>query len=314
MKKTAEELAMVGLKIELPEDFLEEELRCGYWVTTEMKKVWAVELDLLNELQRVCKKHEIQYFADGGTVLGAVRHQGFIPWDDDIDIAMTRENYENLCLVAAEEFHEPYFFQTEYTDRGSLRGHAQLRNSLTTAILEGEEFLDINHGIFIDIFPLDAVTDNVAEFEKQRQEIKKLKKKIFQIANCTDRYNPYDVGKKRLLKKIIHYFSPIIIMMMDYDNLYRKYEKICQKHNTEKSEYVSLLSFHSDWDRLIRRRKDYDEYTHMNFEFMKIPVMACYEDILTRLYGDWSIPVKGTSAHGKPFFDVEHPYTDYVNH
>ena len=60
MKKTAEELAMVGLKIELPEDFLEEELRCGYWVTTEMKKVWAVELDLLNELQRVCKKHEIQ--------------------------------------------------------------------------------------------------------------------------------------------------------------------------------------------------------------------------------------------------------------
>ena len=119
---------MVDLNIVLPDGFLNEEVRCGYTVTKQMKEVWAVELDMLEKLLSVCKKHDIKIFASGGTMLGAVRHQGFIPWDDDIDMMMFRDDYEKLCKVAQEEFEYPYFFQTEYTDVGSLRGHAQLRN------------------------------------------------------------------------------------------------------------------------------------------------------------------------------------------
>lgn len=77
---------MIDLKIKLPENFLEEEMRCGYRVTSLIKKVWAVELDLYAELDRVCKKYNIKFCADGGTLLGAIRHKGFIPWDDDLDI------------------------------------------------------------------------------------------------------------------------------------------------------------------------------------------------------------------------------------
>ena len=114
------------------EGFLEEEVRCGYTVSAEMKKLWAVELDLLAEFDRVCKKHGLTYFAFGGTLLGAVRHQGFIPWDDDIDVVMFREDYRRLTQIAAEEFRHPYFFQTPFTDCGLVMGGSRLRNSNTT--------------------------------------------------------------------------------------------------------------------------------------------------------------------------------------
>ena len=84
---------MQKLKIDLPDGFLDEEIREGYLVTSDMKKVWAVELDLFAEFDRVCRKYDITYYADAGTMLGAVRHKGFIPWDDDIDVKLSRENY-----------------------------------------------------------------------------------------------------------------------------------------------------------------------------------------------------------------------------
>ena len=153
---------MADLSLEFPEDFFREEIRDGYKVSEKMKKVWAVELDLLNKLLEVCQKYELKCFADAGTLLGAVRHKGFIPWDDDIDVVMFREDYEKLRAVAQEEFKEPYFFQCAYSDDNYIRGHAQLRNSDTTAFLyrEVRRKVERNYGIFIDIFILDGVFQN----------------------------------------------------------------------------------------------------------------------------------------------------------
>ncbi|MBO7379018.1 MAG: LicD family protein, partial [Bacteroidales bacterium] len=83
---------MVSLKYSVPESFLQEETRNGYMVTAHMKQVWAVQLDLLQELLRVCNEHGLKVFADSGTLIGAVRDHGFIPWDDDIDMCMLRED------------------------------------------------------------------------------------------------------------------------------------------------------------------------------------------------------------------------------
>lgn len=92
-------------------DFLKEEYRNGYLITEKMKKVWAVELDLLSELDRVCKKYNIKYYAAFGTLLGAIRDKGFIPWDDDIDVWLLRDEYERLKQVAPKEFTGKYYYQ-----------------------------------------------------------------------------------------------------------------------------------------------------------------------------------------------------------
>ena len=83
------------INLQLDDSFYKEEIRDGYTVTTKQKKIWAVEMDLLDQLLKVCKKHDIKVIIYAGTLLGAIRHKGFIPWDDDIDVALTRQNMKN---------------------------------------------------------------------------------------------------------------------------------------------------------------------------------------------------------------------------
>jgi lipopolysaccharide cholinephosphotransferase len=120
-----------------PASFYSEEVRLGYTVSAKMKKIWAVEIDLLQCLIDVCEGHHLKYWADGGTLPGAVRHQGFVPWDDDIDIIMPRKDYDKLVglAVSGQEFQAPYLLQTAYTDTGYARDHAQLRDVRTTGVL-----------------------------------------------------------------------------------------------------------------------------------------------------------------------------------
>ena len=95
----------------IPGDFFKEEELCGHLVTTQIKKLWSVQLGCLQELKRICEKYDIMFFASGGTLLGAVRHKGFIPWDDDIDVMMFYDDYVRFCEYAPKEIKSPYFFQ-----------------------------------------------------------------------------------------------------------------------------------------------------------------------------------------------------------
>lgn len=306
---------MVKLNIELPEGFLEEEEREGYTVTSEMKKVWAVELDLLAKLLEVCKKHDIKIFASGGTMLGAVRHKGFIPWDDDIDMMMFREDYEKLCEIAPEEFKHPYFFQTDYTDPGSMRRHAQLRNSETTAILKGEMGkYSFNQGIFLDIFPLDNVIDDEELYEKQRATAFGYLEESRKWAKYTSRYGAkWENPKGHTKEKIVHYlFCWLIKKMKLQHKWYKKFEIECQRYNDRPTKLVSTLSFFFNKREHWKYREDYEELVDMPFEFMTIPVGKNYDHGLWARYGDYKTIVKGSSCHGGVFFDVENSYKKYV--
>lgn len=309
---------MVDLKISLPKHFLDEEERCGFIVTKERKEIWAVELDLLAEFRRVCEKFDIKWFFDGGSVLGAVRHKGFIPWDDDIDIAMPRCEYEKLCKVAQDEFNHPYFFQTFESESGYHRMHAQFRNSQTTGILKSEwPKYKFNQGIFIDIFPFDNVPDNEDERNKFGSSIISLHNKLhFHLEYSRDFRPRSNAGLWSKLKHIVKYL--LVTVLFDRpnrtQNIIQKISEQTNKYNNIETECFANLSlpaqtfshqnyFHKKW---------YSSCEMIPFEMIEVPVPLGYQDYLKTLYGNWETPIRANSQHGDVFFDVNRPYTYYL--
>lgn len=303
------------IKINLPKDFLKAEERCGYVVSEQMKKVWAVALDLLVEMDRICKKYNIPYYANSGTLLGAIRHKGIIPWDDDIDIMMYRSDYEKFCKIAEKECTYPYFLQTEYTDRGSLRKHAILKNVTTTAILksEQEQCFKFNQSIGIDIFPVDAVVDDEILFHEQQLEAAALIKKCERIAALTTRFTVHGNSKiKKVVKTVIHkLFGQLILKHFDYLETYREFEKCCAKYNHLQTEKMSTLSFRFDACD-FSYRDDFKSMKQVDFEFLTIPVCGNYDHALREIFGNYQEFVVGTSCHGDVLYDTDNPYTSYI--
>ena len=299
---------MLPIKIELPEHFLDEEVRCGYTVTEKMKKVWAVELDLLNEFQKICQQYDIKYFAIAGTLLGAVRHQGYIPWDDDIDIVMFREDYDKLVSIAPKEFSEPYDFMVSGKIEHFFRGHAQLRNRMTAGILpsELEQKFSFNQGIWIDIFPLDGVPK---ENKKARFTYLKLRLMYKFLMNRRSKIH------KRLLGKSMHTFF-LCWEKITGDNFQRahdRYEAECRRMSEKYNEYVSVVEYlNPPSDKFILEKSDFEQSIEMPFEFISLPVPKGYDNILRIQYGDYMQPVQGASGHGKVILDPERPYTEYL--
>lgn len=300
---------MVKLNLDIPDDFYKEEIRCEFTVTAERKKVWAVELDMLDKLLKVCKKYNIEIIANGGTTLGAARHKGFIPWDDDIDLMMTRKEYEKLCGVADNEFRYPYFFQTEYTDMGSLRGHAQLRRSDTTGALAWEKTRkDINQGIFIDIFPLDKIPDDPKEYTRWINKLRDYRR----CADACVRTYKHKLSKRLLLRKNIRIFY---VLSKSCTYWYEKYEKESQKYNESGNSSYGLVTFLLNIDYKKKYPVNiFDSLIELPFEMLKIPVLEQYDEELKIDYGDWHKFVKGGSMHGDVLFNTDRSYTDVLGY
>lgn len=306
---------MLPIKLKLPDSFFEEEVRCGYTVSAETKKLWAVELDLLNEFITICEENKLRYFVCAGTLLGAIRHKGFIPWDDDIDVMMPRKDYQKLCKLA-KQFKDPYFFQTEYTDPGSLRGHAQLRNSKTTAILNSElnTGFKFNQGVFMDIFPLDNLSDDPKQRKAFVKKIMSMRKRVVMFRNIPAR----KALEKKRIKRIAKYAAaPVLktlnkIFKIDH-KLYVKYEILMQKNNHTKSRDVAFANFLSQGDRFVWNKSVlFAGSEQCDFEMLKVKIPKHYDEILQQSYGDWHQLVKGGSVHGGMLVDVEKPYTHYI--
>lgn len=308
---------MLPIKLKLPDHFLDEEIRCGYTISSKMKKVWAVELDLLNEFQRVCKKYNLTYFTDSGTTIGAIRHQGFIPWDDDIDVVMLRHDYDKLQSIAASEFKHPYFFQTETTDPGSARGHIQLRNSETTGILylDKEAGFQFNQGIFIDIFPLDDVPDDDEDLRQLINQSEEAKQQALKFRNYVEIY---------LLAKRLNFFAKFInkrkhnkfhdksIYPNGYNHFFKNYEKIICQYNNPNSKRLANLGLMPYKEHRLRWREDYSITLEKKFEFMTVPVPVGYDRILSKVYGNWKIIEQKATDHGGVIFNPELSYINFL--
>lgn len=283
---------------------LEPETRRGFYISAEMKKVWAVEMELLNKLLEVCKKHNLRIFAEGGTLLGAVREQGYIPWDDDIDMAMPREDYDKLREVASEEFKSPYFFQCGYTDLFP-NGQTKIRKDGTAAIISGDYMQKYHQGIFIDIFPLDKLPDDNENYirwiELVREEKYKMKLYFNHSYSLTNWLYNWKLFKK--------FFS---ISIIGFNNYYRRYDLLVNRFSDKSYKRVSIISWSTD-TKYIRDSSWYNGTIFLPFEDIMIPVPIGYHEILLTQFGDYMKPVKVPTNHGSfVVLDIEHSYLDYL--
>lgn len=304
---------MVDLKLSIPDTFFKEEVRWEYVISEKMKEVWAVELDLLAEFDRVCKKRNIEYMASGGTLLGAVRHHGFIPWDDDIDVMMRRDDYDKLCDIASDEFKSPYFFQLLQSDPAYPRAYAKLRNCTTTAIQEScrDAGFKFNQGIFIDIFPLDAVATTPYNRMIQKIKCNYYKNQVAYSVSLANHYSLLHTGK---LYKIDKFLSRWFRSCKVIDPLYNmnKLEYYCKKYVSNWTEHLSKLSFQPKNKEQWISLQELEELVYFDFEFLKIPVPKGYDAILKRRYGNYLKPINTGGYHGDHYFDTNKSFKEYI--
>lgn len=263
---------------------LQEEVRRGYSIPVQMKKVWKVQLDLLKKLLDVCEKYHLKVWAEGGTLLGTIREHGYIPWDDDIDMAMLREDYDKLVAIAPIVFDHPYFFQCGYTEKIYPRGHAQLRMDGTSAISPSEAFINTHQGIFIDIFPFDAVPDNS---EEKNAFIKKRNRKMvfLQHLSVNDPLHPIRTVRMILIRPF-------------FTSYFRQFENLLRSYSISDNRHVACLGFTDDLDHFERDKSWYNETIYLPFEDLSMPVPSGYDNILRKQYGDYMVPRQAPTYHG----------------
>lgn len=283
-------------------DFFTEEIICDYKVTAEMKKLWAIQIDLYLEFARVCDKNGLRYFAMFGTALGAVRHNGFIPWDDDIDVVMPREDYMKLCNIYAREFIAPYFLQTPQTDPGYYVSFAKLRNSNTALISMPYKNSKFNQGVQIDIFPLDFCDPLKAE--EMHNEINEhiMKCSSFMKKGSENELNEHQLANFNKYQTL----TPL-----DEVNKVHELAMSCKSH-----DYVGVpcLTLYKS-SKLIWPANCFDKIKYHKFENIKVALPSGIDEILTILYGDYmkfpSVDQRGT-WHSSCVIDLDHSYKDYI--
>lgn len=297
------------IRIDLPERFLEPEIRCGYEVPVKLKKIWAVQLDLMHVFFDVCRKHDIRASVFAGTLLGAVRHGGFIPWDDDADVCMDRQNFDRLLALPKDAFPEPYFLQTGFSDKRFFCPYARLRNSRTTGAIVGEDDPGYNNGIYLDVYVQDGYVHNGLVVYVQS----KLKALVWEmLAEVSGRKRARD----GFVVWLIHVFRPLW-QTIGHDRLVRLHNRILSCLTAWTDRVANLTHDREVFARYWQRKDEIADLVLLKFENLEVPAPARYHDVLTRIYGDYSTPpsasLRGKWHQDQILFDPDVPYKDFLN-
>ena len=282
--------------------YFREETREGFVIAEDMKRAWAAQLEVLEEVKRVCGILGIKFFADWGTLLGAVRHHGFIPWDDDMDIAMLRKDYMRFLSEAPVLLEKYYEIKSVYNDPEDDTIKARIING--RHICFEPDFLAKFHGcpyvVGIDIFPVDNITDDKRALDKQIESLRFL----LRTAESVPEKGPYGAEVLELMKKIEKTFG----IPVNYDNrlkheLKRIYDVVCSLYHDENSaEVCSMIDFAEGWD-YHAKKEWYEDICELSFENTTIPVPEGYDGLLQIKYGkDYMTPRNVGSSHDYPFY------------
>lgn len=274
-----------------------------YLAHPKIERVREVQLQLAEEVKRICSKYDISYFIIWGTLLGAERNAGFIPWDDDFDIALFRDDYTKFIKVAPKEIAAPFFLQTALTDRQYYFPYARMRNSKTTGIIVENYSADYNNGIFIDIYPLDAIPSC-----QMLRGIKFWLRDNFYWV-CSNYYMSKSSGTSSIMSKVLARF-------FEYEFLCSCFDHICKIGNRIDGKVVGL-AYHKVLAKTYKFTKKYAQETReLPFEGHSFAVPTGYKRILAEVYGDYmKIPPKrkrGRWHEGQIIYDPDISYIDYI--
>lgn len=272
--------------IHFDRSFFQEEQRDDFLVESRMKYIWAAELEVLYEINQVCMNHDLQWFAFYGTLLGAARHKGFIPWDDDMDICMLRSDYNKFIHYAQSELPEGFQVLSPYTRDDWSQTFALVRNADTISI--SPERLAAFHGcpyvVGVDIFPLDALPPEPAGtalcelsstflyhsrlVDTNLEEVMNTLPELEEV--CRTKFDPSGNLKNQLL---------------------RAADKVSQCYDISECDYITLYPEHAI-EKIPLQKEWFAETIQLPFENLMIPVPKEYDKVLTVLYGDWHVPIK----------------------
>ena len=289
----------------IPQDFYESEIREGFYVPAKMKRAWAVMLTVLNEIDKVCRRHGLKWWMDWGTLIGVVRHRGFIPWDDDLDISMLRRDYMIFNEVANDELPEGYFSFNIHSDE-SYRGY-NTRVANSTRMRSDESFLEANSGLpymsGVDIMCIDYMNPD----ENYRKEQKRIIGQIDMLAASLEVDSLYkDIpALHSTLDEISgafgYSFSDSVPVACQ---LYRLCERLMSTAGREEAESATCMGFYSVRDNYgaVFPKEYYEELITMPCEFMEVPVPLHYDEMLRKLFGDYLKPYRPGGTHDYPFY------------
>lgn len=284
----------------------ETEKRNDYSISDKMKRTWKVELNILDEIDRICKKNNITYFLVHGSLLGAVRHKGFIPWDDDLDIAMKRADYELFLQVAPKELPHPLaLVLPQYEDDLWWGPYARLMNLNTTAILPQFIGKEGHQGIWVDILPIDYCTEDEKLLKRKLRKLKRLHMLIQAKVYKRDGVTIGDLGRIGTLK------YKILSSFYSKNNLCIKLNNTMQLYGEESAE----VAFFTNYQKIKTFSSHiFDSTVLMDFEGRKIACPVGYKDYLFRsLGGDYMKfpPEEERKPKHRGIFDPDVQYTTY---
>lgn len=265
----------------------------------KLQAIHCVELEMLIEIDRICRKNNIKYSLTGGTLLGAVRSGDFIPWDDDADISMLREEYVKFQQACKRDLdHSRFYFQDIENTKGYRWGYGKLRRKESVFLREHQEDMPYGQGIFLDIFPRDGIPDNYIERKLHDALCFCIRKMMWSSTGYKIEKNVFVKGIYLLLSKISHTHLMIL------------YKWLIQYSNQTETKLVRALTFPLPNGVKGYDREWYRNYTRVSLRGHKFMVEASYKAWLMREFGDYMKlpPIEKRKAH--PVTKIEFPEDD----
>jgi len=267
--------------------------------------VLDVQMDLLRKLREVCTDNGMQMYLMYGSLLGAVRHGGVIPGDDDIDVALLREDYDKLVELAGE-FQGEYFLQTPANDNAFYGGYLKLHNRNTTCLRAEHWNVDPCEGISIDIFPLDVTYTDESKEVKKRKKIRLYQRMLFAYA--------YGYSRRfRDMPLLVWKFYKYLGKLTSKEKIIQKLHDVMSSGDAKSKTYGIYTHYPATESTRYVPVKAFDDKITLPYEELQLDAPCGWDEVLTALYGEWyHNPIEWTPwKHRHGFYDTEHPYPYY---